>query len=206
MGLLRQLFGPSRDEIWRQLSHETGGVFVEGGFFKGRSKVLLSHGEWTVTLDSYSRSNGQNNGSTTYTRMRAPYVNADGFQFEVYREGLFSGLGRAFGMQDVVVGHPRFDDDFVIKGNDERRLCVLFANPDIRDLIDRQPRIHFRVKDDEGWFGANFPNGVDMLEFECVGTIRNVPQLRDLFDLFAVTLNHLCHIGSAYEDDPRVHL
>ena len=205
MGLLRQLFGPSREEIWRQLCRETGGEYVSGGFFS-RSKVLLSHDEWSVTLDSYTRSNSNNNSSTTYTRMRAPYVNADGFQFEVYREGLFSGLGRAFGMQDVVVGHPRFDDEFVIKGNNERRLRELFGNASIRDLIDRQPRIHFRVKDDEGWFGAHFPNGVDMLEFECVGTIRDVDQLRDLFDLFAVTLDHLCHIGSAYEDYPQVQL
>lgn len=208
MGLLRQLFGPSRDEIWRQLSHETGGEFVEGGFFKGRSKVLLSHGEWTVTLDTYTRSsnNGSSSSSTTYTRMRAPYVNADGFQFEVYREGLFSGLGRMLGMQDVVVGHSQFDANFVIKGNNERRLRELFANADIRDLIDRQPRIDFRVKDHEGWFGADFPNGVDMLEFTCVGELRNVSQLRDLFDLLAETLGHLCHIGSAYEDDPQVHL
>lgn len=206
MGLLRSLFGPSREEIWRQLSHQAGGQFIEGGFFKGSSKVLLSHGEWTVTLDTYTVSNGQNNSSTTYTRMRAPYVNADGFRFEVYREGLFSGLGRMLGMQDVVVGHPMFDDEFVIKGNSESKLRDLFANGEIRSLITRQPKINLEVRDDEGWFGAQFPQGVDELRFSCVGVIRDVDQLHDLYDLFAETLDHLCHIGSAYEDDPRVQL
>ena len=32
--------------------------------------------------------------------MRAPFVNKDGFQFEIYREGLFSAMGKALGMQD----------------------------------------------------------------------------------------------------------
>lgn len=205
MGFLRSLFGPSRDEIWRQLSHETGADFVEGGFFRG-SKVVLEHGEWDITLDTYTQSNGQNNGSTTYTRMRAPYVNADGFRFEVYREGLFSGIGRAFGMQDVEVGYPEFDRDFVIKGNSEQRLRSLFANETIRELIHMQPRIRFEVRDDEGWFGTHFPDGVDELRFACVGVIRDVDQLRDLFDLFAETLEHLCAIGSAYEGDPQVYL
>ncbi len=201
MGFLRSLFGPSRDEIWRQLCAETGGYFIEGGFFRG-SKVEIDYGDWTVTLDTYTVNNG-NNGSTTYTRMRAPYVNADGFRFEVYREGLFSGLGRLLGMQDVEVGYPQFDADFVIKGNSEEKLQQLFANELIRSLIQTQPRIRLSVKDDEGWFGAKFPQGVDEL---CVGVTRDVDLLRQLYDLFAETLDHLCHIGSAYEDNPNVQL
>lgn len=204
MGLLRSLFGPSREEIWRKLCHQTGGEFVEGGLFKGGSKVLLDHGEWTVTLDTYTVNS--NKSSTTYTRMRAPYVNADGFRFQVYREGLFSGLGRTLGMQDVNVGVPQFDADFVIKGNDDLKLRNLFANEQIRQLIRRQPRIDLQVRDDEGWFGTQFPDGVDELRFSCVGMIRDVDQLHDLYDLFAETLDHLCRIGSAYEDDPRVQL
>ena len=43
-------FGPSKDEVWRQLSEEIGAEFVEGGFWKG-SKVQAHVGPWTVTLD-----------------------------------------------------------------------------------------------------------------------------------------------------------
>lgn len=202
MGLLRSLFGPSKDEIWRQLCSQSGGTFVEGGFFRG-SKALLQHEDWTLTLDTYTVSSG-NNSSTTYTRMRAPYVNADGFRFQVYREGLFSGLGRLFGMQDVQVGQPEFDRDFVIKGNSESKLRALFANARIRELIRCQPRISFSVRDDQGWFSSQFPEGVDELYFSCVGVIRDLERLKDLYDLFAETLEHLCEIGSAYEDPPNV--
>jgi len=203
MGLLRSLFGPSRDEIWRQLSSQTDGEFVAGGFFRG-SKVLLQHGEWTFTLDTFTTGHG--NHRRTCTRMRAPYVNAAGFHFEVYREGLFSGLGRGLGMQDVEVGFPEFDRDFVIKGNSDHGLRTLFSNENIRRLLHRQPRVNFSVRDDDGWFGDQFPDGVDELRFDCLGIIRDLDQLRNLYELFAETLDWLCETGSAYEADPHVDL
>lgn len=203
MGLLRSLFGPSKGEIWQQLCHELDGQFVEGGFFNG-SKAVLTHGEWDFTLDTFTT--GNKNSRTTYTRLRAPYENRDGFRFDVYREGLFSGLGRMMGMQDVTVGVPAFDADFVIKGNNKSKLRELFSKRVLRDLVQAQPRIHLSVKNDEGWFGAHFPDGVDQLQFTCVGVVKDLDRLRDLFDLFAVTLDHLCDMGSAYEDAPNVEL
>jgi hypothetical protein len=38
-------FGPSKDEVWRQLSEEIGGDFVEGGFWKG-AKVQAHIGSY----------------------------------------------------------------------------------------------------------------------------------------------------------------
>jgi hypothetical protein len=205
MGILRQLFGPSQEEIWRQLCSEIGAQYVEGGFWKG-DKVQAHHGQWTVTLDTYTTTNSDNNISTTYTQLRAPYVNKDGFRFTIYRKGLFSGLGKLLGMQDVEVGYPEFDEAFIIQGNDEAKLRALFGNPRIRQLIDLQPDVYLTVKDDEGWFGTYFPEGVDELYFSVAGSITDVDQLKSLYYLFAEILNHLCHIGSAYEDDPKLAL
>ena len=203
MGLLRELFGPSKDEVWRQLSHEIGADYVDGGFWRG-SKVEARVGPWTVTLDTFTVSTGKS--STTYTRMRAPYVNADGFRFKIYRKGLFSDVGKLFGMQDVEVGDPELDRDFIIQGNDHHKLALLFRHPHIRNLIMVQPAINLEVKDDEGWFGAHFPEGVDELYFQVHGVVRDVARLKQLYELYAATLHHLCHIGSAYEQDPGLTL
>ena len=120
MGLLRSIFGPSKDEIWSQIAADVGGEYVNDGFWK--SGVLrYQHGEWECLLDTYTVSSG-NNQHTTYTRMRAPFVNKDGLYFKIYREGLFSGMGRFFGMQDLTIGDSYFDDNFVIKGNDHETL------------------------------------------------------------------------------------
>ena len=155
-------FGPSKDEVWRQLSEEIGAEFIEGGLWKG-NKVQAHVGPWTVTLDTHTDSSGES--STTYTRMRAPYVNPEGFRFTIYRKGFFSNLGKLLGLQDIEVGDPEFDEAFIIKGNDEERVCDLFANPKIRQLIQAEPEVRLEVKDREGWFGPRFPDDVDELHF-----------------------------------------
>ena len=198
--MLRRLFGPSREDIWRQLTAEIDGQYVER-FWKG-DKVEAKHGEWTVTLDTYAVSTGKT--TMIFTRMRAPYVNPSGFRFTVYRKGLFSGVAKWLGMQDVEVGYQSFDEDFIIKGTDEAKLRRLFANAKIRDLVASQRDIHFTVKDDEGWFGLTFPDGVDELYFQVTGVIKDVERLKRLYELFAETLDELCRMGAAYENAPDV--
>ena len=85
-------FGPSQDEVWRQLSEEIGAEFVQGGFWKGGSKVQAQVGPWTVTLDTYTVSSGHSH--YTFTRMRAPYVNPDGFRFKIFRRSVLSDLDK----------------------------------------------------------------------------------------------------------------
>jgi hypothetical protein len=203
MSIVRKLFGPSRKEIWTQLSEEMSARYVDGGFWKG-DKVQATHGEWTVTLDTYAVSTGK--ATIVFTRMRAPFVNPDGFRFTVYRKGFFSDLGKLLGMQDIEIGDPRFDDDFIVKGSDETRVRALLSNARIRDLIAKQPQIQFTVKDDEGYFGPTFPEGVDELHFSVVGVIKDIERLKLLYELFAETLDQLCRMGAAYKQPPDVAL
>jgi hypothetical protein len=203
MSVLRELFGPSKEEIWRQLSAEIGANYIEGRFMRG-AKVQAHVKQWTVTLDVYTVSTGHS--THHYTRLRAPYVNADGFRFLIYRTGVFSDLGKRLGMQDVEVGDPDFDREFVIKGNDEQRLRQFFSYEKIRTLLREQPDVRFEVVDDEGWFGADFPQGIDELRFQVNGIIKDIHRLKQLFELFAVTLDQLCMMGSAYLSEPDVKL
>lgn len=203
MGLLRDMFGASKEEIWRQLAAEIGADFEAGSWRRG-SRVVARHGHWSITLDVYTVSSGKQ--THVYTRLRAPYVNADGFRFEIYRKSIFTPLGKWLGMQDIEVGFPEFDDAFVIKSKDEARVRSLCANAGIRQLIAEQPHVHLVVRDDEGWFGSDFPEGVDELYFLSCGVIKDVDRLKRLFDLFAATLDQLTKMGSAYKSDPGVTL
>lgn len=201
MSLRRKWFGPSKKEIWQKLCGETGAAYVPGSFWKG-DKVQAQHDEWTITLDTYTVSTGKT--VVVFTRLRAPYVNPDGFRFTIFRRHFFSGIAKWLGMQDVEVGFEEFDRDFVIKGTDERKLRELFKNARLRGLIAAQPQIHLTVKDNDGLFGATFPADTDELCFHVGGVITDVERLKLLFDLFAETLDQLCSIGSAYEDAPAL--
>ena len=101
---------------------------------------------------------------------------------------------------------PEFDEEFIIKGNDEGKVCGLFADPKIRQMIQDQPKIRLDVKDSEGWFGPKFPENVDELHFQVVGVIKDIETLKSLFNLFAALLDQLCKIGSAYKQDAGVEL
>lgn len=200
--LFRELFGPVREDIWRQLATETGADFVDGGFWSG-STIEASHGEWRITLAVVRY------GRTHATLMRTPYVNQDGFRFRVYRKQLFSELGKMLGMQDVEVGQADFDRDFIIQGNDEAKLRKLFANARIRELISAQPQISFAVQEPPGLFTRDIfaevpPTDVHTLDFLVVGILKDRERLRLLFDLFAETLDELCRMGSANKNAPAV--
>jgi hypothetical protein len=204
MAGLYELFGARSGEVWDRFSEQIGGRFSEAGWGSG-DVVRANVGQWAVTLDAYMASTTAGAEHTgAYTRLRAAYVNADGFQFTIYRARAFSPLGRLLRLQDITVGHPRFDRDFVIKGNDEAKVRQLFADAHMRDLLSAQPTVHLQVKDDEGWFRDDYPDGVDELYFRAPGIIDDIDRLHALYNLFGVTLNHLCHMDAAYEDDAEL--
>ena len=204
MGILKSIFGPSKNEIWSQIAVDMVEEFIEGGFLKGSPALVYKHGEWQIRLDTYTKDSG--NSNRTYTRVRAPFINKDELYFKIYREGFFSDMGKFLGMQDIKTGDPFFDEQFIIKSNNRKKLKLFLADPKMKELIQGQPKIHLEIRDDEGWFGADFPEGVDELYFECVGVIEETERLKSLFDLFSVSLMRLVQIDSAYEDDPEVDL
>lgn len=192
---MRGWFHPSREDIWRQLSADIEARYVDGGVWRG-DKVEATHGDWVVTLDTYSVHT--QHVHITYTRIRAPYVNPDGFRFTIYRRTLFSDIATWFGMQDITIHDEAFDRDFIVKGTNEAKVLELLGESKVRTLIAAQPKVYLTVKDDEGWFKSRYPDGVDALYFQTEGVIKDVDRLKQLFELFAVTLDRLCEIGSAY--------
>ncbi len=199
MSLLRELFGPSKAEIWQTLSEEIAADFQDGGWF-GTDKVVAKHRQWTITLDTHKE------GKRRYTRLRAPYINRDGFRFRLYRSNFFNDIGKKVGLEDdVEIGIPDFDYDFIIQGNDHYKLWKLFANERVRYLIEGQPAINLQIVPANHWFwDDDYPENVDMIEFKVRDTITDMRQLEKLFNLFAELLDHLCTIGAAYEDDPTL--
>src|SRR5688572_7280728 len=102
MSKLREWFGPSREEVWRGFCDQIGGEYVEGKLLKG-DKVEVSHRGWTITLDVYVVSTGKT--TVAFTRLRAPFVNPDGFRFSIGRKSFFHVLALLAGAQDIQVGN-----------------------------------------------------------------------------------------------------
>jgi hypothetical protein len=196
MSLLDRFFGPTRDAVWEQFAEEIGGNFYDGGFWLGDSKVRAHSGDWIVTLDTYKDQHG-----TIFTRLRAPFVNKDGFVFTVFRDGSFEDRHSADD-QDLEVGEADFDARFVIKSNNLDEVKKLFSDEKIRALLKKQPHVYFRASKESGWYSKEFPDGIGELLFLARGEIRDLGRLKELYTLFGETLDQLCRIGAAASDDP----
>jgi hypothetical protein len=197
------IFGPSKKEVWKQLSEEINANYIAGSILK-ESRIEYKHKNWTIYLDTYTVSTGKS--SITYTRMRTPFINLKKFYFRVYKKGIFSNIGKALGMQDIEIGYDYFDNDFIIKGNDEILLRRLFQNHNMRNLIETQPKIVFEIKDDEGKFGPKFKDNESELSFIVVGVIKDKERLMNLFELFKKAINELEIIGVTVNQTPEVKL
>lgn len=202
MGSLLGWFGPRRTEIWRKLSAQIGGSYSPHTWRRS-DRIQVQHEHWTITLDTYTVH--ANNAHIPYTRFRAPFLNTDAFRCKIYRSNFFSALGKWFGMQDVVIGHEPFDEHFIVKTNDERKVRAFCDHAELRAMLAAQKSITLSVEDHEGWF-AKFPADTDELRVVVHGHLKDTERLRALFNLFAVALDQLCAIGAAYERTPSYEL
>lgn len=176
MNMIARFFRPSDVEVWRQLADEVGGRFHEGDAWH-RDKVEATVDGWTITLDTYFSAANKNE----YTRMQTTVANPSGLTFTIYRRGLFSDLGKLLGMQDITIGIPEFDREFILKSNHEAELRRMLEADRIRELIAAQPDVHLML-DSKGSLCFSVPE-----------VIRDIPRLKLLFDLFAEALDYLSH-------------
>jgi len=162
------------------------------------------HKFWTIYLDNYTVSTGKS--SITYTRMRAPFINSKKFFFKIYRRGVLSNIGKAIGMQDIEIGYDYFDNEYIIKGNDEILLRRFFQNHKIRNLIEKQEKILLEIKDNEGRFGPKFNENESELYLIVTGVIKDKDRLKNLFDLFIMIIDEFEMIGITVNQTPEVNL
>jgi hypothetical protein len=91
-------------------------------------------------------------------------------EVRVSREGLFSGLGKALGAQDIQIGNDEFDKTFMIAGDE--KLARKLLDVDLqRKLLD-------------------FKRGISLLServyFERAGNILEKEKIKELLDLMTL--------------------
>ncbi|MBL4688075.1 MAG: hypothetical protein JKY37_26030 [Nannocystaceae bacterium] len=114
--------------LWGQAAHQLGlqpqgTAFAMTGVYQGAR----------VEVDRY-KVKGRNN-TTTYTRFRAmPQVHLP-VGLLLRREGVWAGITKVFGAQDIEVGDAYFDGQFIIKATDAAGAYQLLSNPQLRHAL-----------------------------------------------------------------------
>jgi len=188
MKKIKKIFGPSQEEIWGQFAKEIDAYFENGSILETK-EIVSKYDPWVITIDTYTQSIGEI--KTKYTRFSAPIINNNDFNFEIYRRNRFNNIEIKLGMQDINIGYPDFDRDFIIKGNDEDKIAELFSSDRIRQLINNQSNIRFKIIENKKWLGSSRPKDPDDLCLETNEVIKDIDILRELYMLMILVLNKL---------------
>jgi len=192
-----KLFGPPLKEVWGELAEEISGEFVPGAFMK-TAAVSINHRNFRILLDTYTVNTGKS--SVTYTRMRTPFKRENDIEFKLSRKNIFSGIGSLFGNPVVSSYDYDFDDQYVIKGNDESVIREIFQNEELKECIRFQKGLVLRLypyKPKKSLVSSE-------LYFQMTGVLKDKEKLKNLFNMFKVLLDELIKNGVASEEEPDV--
>jgi hypothetical protein len=157
---------------------------------------------WQVILDTYTQSNGET--SQTYTRVRTVFRARDDLRFRVYRKSIFSGLGKAFGMQDLEIGMPPVDEAYIVQSNSIGKVQSLLMRREIADPLVTLNAGKLQIRPfkrralrEPGWME---------LVYEATGVVRDGERLRMMVALLQAVIRHLGKIGTAAGDPVPVEI
>ena len=206
-----------QEAAWKRLATEIGGELItrkeRGRRILGRHMqlaVVAKVGTFPIALDLRVEYGGEYAPNSLVTRMRAPYVPRDTFLFSIKRlharlsdGAVLRGMARLSGRHKVEAGDLGFDRDFLVTANDAAKVRALLADPRVCGLIQSQPSIDISAAR-PGWrLFKRSGQRLSVLRFEEEGVIIDVQRLKSLFELFEATLNQLCQIGSASQEEPN---
>ncbi|MCK5798431.1 MAG: hypothetical protein KAI47_14670 [Deltaproteobacteria bacterium] len=162
-----------RKQAWQNVADRRGGEMVDTkpSFWRQSRGIDVVVGAARVFVDTYTVSTGKS--SVTYTRGRAHYPIEGGPVYRVYKERMFSSLGKALGTQDLVLGgDTAFDNTFMVKGDDIDAIRSVWT-PEARRLM-LNPLSECRVD-----------VGTEVIKITGIGAWRNEIKIEALIDLTA---------------------
>jgi hypothetical protein len=121
-----------RGEKWKAIAEGLGLTYSPGSFFSSGEIFGQLEGH-RVRVWVFTRGSGKNR--TTYTGISTDLRSSLGLGLKIYREHIFSGLGKMLGFQDIQTGDAAFDDRFVVKGHDPERVLRRLNGAVRRELL-----------------------------------------------------------------------
>lgn len=186
-----------KDDVWGQVANRFGGERVMDRKGRKLKEVRFDIGGWKVVLDTTVESTGES--SQSYTRLRGLYTEKQEFRFRAYTKSVFSGLGKALGMQDIEVGHPKVDDRWIIKADSVGRIRSLMILPEVAEGLSRAKSGRFEIRRHK----RSMPT-IRELRFQVLGIITEEGAIEAFVAMMFAALAHLKRSGVAQPEPPDV--
>jgi hypothetical protein len=121
-------------------------------------------------------------------KLEISFKNHDVFMFKVLPETAGDKIKKVFGrLKEIEVGQSDFDDMFLVRGSDEKKIKNLFSKPLVREFMLNQRRLSLELTPNSLIFSTYLPIG-------------SIDHLKMIYDWFSEVLNEICIMDSGYEN------
>lgn len=120
-----------RKQQLADVARRYGGQSEQGGLFS-LPRIRFPHAGRNVLLTYMAQGD---EGPSYKTSLAIPWSHRT-LRCEIFPDSPTYSLRRLIGMQDIEIGSPRFDDQFVITGNDEQAIKA-FLTPKVRTCVGK---------------------------------------------------------------------
>jgi hypothetical protein len=185
----------NNEVIWRQFSFENNGTYIIEKF---DNLDCVENKNYIILFDRYIHYQviGGQSFDTEFTRVRLEFRAPDNLRFRLTKQGFIDIIGKFFGCQDIEIGDKKFDQRFMIKGNDEVKIHLIFSNNDIKNLLSTQKDILLEILDTKGIFDEPIQDGNVMLYLISETLIVEINQLNLLLKLYQILIDQLTELNS----------
>lgn len=180
MATTKQISGRNTDEIWRQVAADLS----DGEIYE--YDVLLVQDGKQVELEIDIDLGGGFEGGSAYTSFTAPVVPVHDFRFAMHHQGWIDTAGKFFGMEDVEIGYPEFDDALIIKTNDRDRVRRMFTDVNVREIFQSLGSFTLHL---ESHHAAGQKEKQPFLVLNIEAGITDSSVLRNLYEAFSTVLD-----------------
>lgn len=187
--------------VWMDLAEETNGEFADGPTGV-TCRVPLKETPWTLTIKMNEHSLPP--APKRQTIIAAPYRAQGNFSFALHNKTWYEEAAKPFGLQDIEIGVPDFDAEYIIQGSDPELVRQLLGSSTLRQMIQDQKHVRLAVYKDSAHLSqfGSVPAGIHVLEFREDAEINSFERLAGLGELLSATLEQLCRIGVAAKANP----
>ena len=129
MAATKQISGSTTDDIWQQVSDDLSGqeIYDYNVFLVQDGRKV----ELVIDIDL----GGGFEGGYEFTSFKAPVAPEHDFRFALHHQDFIDTVEKFFGMEDVVIGYPEFDEALIIKTNDRERTRRIFSDVNVREIF-----------------------------------------------------------------------
>jgi len=189
MAFLEHIFGAKRIEVWKKISEELQGEFIEN--FWSKDKIRANYKNWKIILDTIEKPSYQLAGFET--RIFIPYITDKEFFFDLHQRTFWSSVEDKIGFVSEKTGFEEFDKNFTLISNgteqikqiiDTKIINLISALKPIR--ISLQPSPELLVK---------LPERHNVLIVEKPGRISDYNQLLELINICKLLMDNMLSLN-----------